>query len=155
MSENLKTLTRTVIRAVILSEGPYDPDNLGQVHYDIVEGECSGRWGIESSETLTPAAMEKALREQESDADFLLGDAYASGEPRIRVEFDAPPRDGDDAGRYAYVPVALVDEEGSVEKAFAIHTGIPARHIVRYWQDKHYDENGKRLKIETECVSAS
>lgn len=144
---NTDQLTRTRIVIEVLGVGPYDPDSLGQVHYDIVEGDVSGKWSVKSSDTLTPEAMESSLRCQGSDADFLLGEHYANHEPRLRVEYDPAFFGGDyhGTGRFALVPVGLVDEHGSVEKAFEFHTGLPTVHIIHYSRDEIYDLNGEEF----------
>jgi len=69
-------LYRTIIKIEILSEGPYDPDDISSVAYDIVEGDCSGSWEIESSETLTELEMAAALEKQGSDPSFILGEDW-------------------------------------------------------------------------------
>ena len=143
-----KTYTRTRIVVEVLSDGPYDPKTLCDVHYDITDGDLSGRWDIESSEVLTPEAMEKALLAQGSDPDFLLGEHYDNPSPRVRVEYDPDFRGGDyhGTGRFAYVPASLAEELGSVKKAFTAHTGLPAVHVIHYDKHERYDLNGKLLE---------
>jgi len=143
-----KTYTRTRIVIEVLSDGPYDPKTLDDVHYDITYGDLSGRWNIEISEVLTAEAMEKALLTQGSDPDFLLGEHYEDLSPRVRVEYDPDFRGGDyhGTGRFAYVPAGLADELGSVKKAFTAHTGLPAVHIIHYSMSELCDVNGKPLE---------
>lgn len=147
-TDKTEKLTRTRIVVDVLSVGPYYPENLGQVHYDIVEGDVSGEWSVNRSDTLTPEAMEKALRKQGSDADFLLDEHYANHEPRMRVEYDPAFFGGDyhGTGQFALVPVGLVDEHGGVEKAFEHYTGLPAVHIIHYTRDELYDLDGKEFE---------
>lgn len=140
-------LTRTLITVEVLSDGPYDPATLGDVHYDIVEGDLSGKWSVKSSEVLTPEAMEKALLAQGSDPAFLLGEHYEYPSPRVRVEYAPDFRGGVycGMGRFAYVPESLAKELGSVKKAFTVHTCLPAACVSQYDKRKRYDLNGNLL----------
>lgn len=62
---------RTVIEVEVLHLGPYDPDSLEEVHRDITDGDCSGRWAIKSTEEVTPERMRDLLISQGSDPNFL------------------------------------------------------------------------------------
>lgn len=72
MAQDIKYY-KTVIQVEILSVGPYDPDTLADVHYDIVEGDCSGKWSIKEQQELSRKEMSEALENQGSDPEFLLG----------------------------------------------------------------------------------
>jgi len=65
---------KTRIVVTVLSDSPYDPDNLYDLAYDITDGDCSGNVEIESSEELSREEMAKALEAQGSDPEFLLGE---------------------------------------------------------------------------------
>jgi hypothetical protein len=61
---------RTVITLEVLSEEPYNPDSLAQIAEDIMDGPCSGKWGITAQQTVDGPQMAKMLQEQGSDPDF-------------------------------------------------------------------------------------
>lgn len=65
---------KTRIVVTVLSDGPYNPDTIHDLAYDITEGECSGDYKVESSEELTREEMAEALEAQGSDPAFLLGE---------------------------------------------------------------------------------
>jgi hypothetical protein len=68
------TFYATVITVEVISEEPYNPDTLADVHYDVTEGGCSGVWKITGRSTLTREQVKEALIAQGSDPEFLLGD---------------------------------------------------------------------------------
>jgi hypothetical protein len=55
---------------VVLSQEPYDVEDLAQVTRDIIDGDCSGSWSLGSDEKLTGPQMAKALEDQASDPAF-------------------------------------------------------------------------------------
>ena len=61
---------RTVIQVEVLSEEPYEFENLGNLAYDIEEGDCSGSASIVEIKELTGKQMAKALKSQGSDPEF-------------------------------------------------------------------------------------
>jgi hypothetical protein len=63
---------RTVIEVEVLSAGPDDPEDLEQVHHDIGEGDCSGKWRITASEDVTADRLADLLEAQGSEPGFLL-----------------------------------------------------------------------------------
>lgn len=69
---------RTTIKVVVLSEFPYDPSSLEQVHNDITFDGCSGQWNVTKSEELTPKKMARALRMQGSIPEFFGIDEHGN-----------------------------------------------------------------------------
>jgi len=65
---------KTIIKVEVLSEGKYNPEDLEQVHMDITDGDCSGKWDIESSTKLTSKQAAKALIAQGSAPEFFMLD---------------------------------------------------------------------------------
>lgn len=61
---------RTVITVEVLSRGPYNPESLQDVHYDISSGDCSGDWKITESKPVTKKEMKELLKNQGSDEEF-------------------------------------------------------------------------------------
>jgi hypothetical protein len=61
---------KTVLQVEVLSEGPYQPESLEQVHHDITEGDCSGEWKIVRSKELNGRQAARALLKQASDPGF-------------------------------------------------------------------------------------
>lgn len=61
---------RTVVQVEVLSEEPYDFEDLEQVRYDITEGHCSGQVTTLPTEEVDGPAMAKLLRGQGSDPEF-------------------------------------------------------------------------------------
>ena len=65
---------KTVIQVIVLSEDPleFDEDNsvLGQLDYQVTEGDCSGQVKLMESVAVTGPAMAQLLREQNSDPSF-------------------------------------------------------------------------------------
>lgn len=74
-------LTLTTIVVQIASEGAYHPDSLRAVAHDIVHGDCSGRWEVKSTETLSPAQMAEVLITQGSDPSFFQLDETQTAAP--------------------------------------------------------------------------
>jgi len=66
-------LTRTIIRVEVLSQGPYEPETLGTVAHDIVDGDVSGDWEVVNQEILSKEDFETACRDQGSDPSFFFG----------------------------------------------------------------------------------
>ena len=62
-------LTKIVVE--VLSDGPYNPQGLNQLAYDIVDGACIGDWDIKSSTKLTKAQAIKTLETMGSEESFL------------------------------------------------------------------------------------
>jgi len=61
---------RTILQVDVLSEQPYTTESLAQVHYDIVDGNCSGKFEVVKTEELDGKQAARALRAQESDPSF-------------------------------------------------------------------------------------
>ena len=61
---------RTVFVVEVLSEDPYDPEDLSDVAVDITTGDMSGEWGIKSSTEVDAPTMAKLLLNQRSDPGF-------------------------------------------------------------------------------------
>ena len=62
---------RTVVQIEILSDEPYEGDDLDTIHYDITEGDCSGKLGdVVSNEEVDGPTMAKLLLSQDSDPGF-------------------------------------------------------------------------------------
>lgn len=70
MAQSKRKFYRTTITVTILSEEPYQYDNLLMVHNDITNGDCSGVHDITNSEELTAKQAVKALQKQASDPEF-------------------------------------------------------------------------------------
>lgn len=70
MAQSKRKFYRTTITVTVLSEEPYQYENLVQVHNDITDGDCSGKHSITGSVKLTAKQAAKAMREQGSDPDF-------------------------------------------------------------------------------------
>jgi len=62
---------RTIIQVEVLSEDPYEYEDLTGLAYDIENGPCSGKTSVKSSTILTGKQMAQALRKQGSDPEFL------------------------------------------------------------------------------------
>lgn len=65
---------RTVVTIEVLSEKPYEFHCVGDIAYDITDGDCSGKIISESSEEVDAPTMAKLLKEHGSDLDFNLDD---------------------------------------------------------------------------------
>lgn len=76
-------LYKTIIKIEVLSNGPYAPENIENIAHDIIEGDCSGTWDIESEESLSELEMAAALQKQGSDPGFLLGDDWENWESKL------------------------------------------------------------------------
>ena len=63
-------LRRTLITVEVLSAGPFDPDDLNEVHHAITSGDCSGRWAVTRTEQINSERMAELLMAQGSDPDF-------------------------------------------------------------------------------------
>jgi formylmethanofuran dehydrogenase subunit E len=61
---------RTVITVEVLSEEPYEFDDLEQTYQDIVTGDCSGTAKVTATETVDGPTMAKLLINQGSDPEF-------------------------------------------------------------------------------------
>jgi len=70
MAQSKRKFYRTTITVTVLSEEPFDYDNLEGVHYAITEGECSGHYETTKSETLTAKQVAEALQAEGSDPEF-------------------------------------------------------------------------------------
>ena len=66
---------KTVIQVEVLSEDPFNPEDLKEVHDAITEGDCSGKWEIVSKETLDAKQCALALEKQGSDPGFFQLDS--------------------------------------------------------------------------------
>ena len=67
---------RTRIEVVVLSDEPYRFDTLGEVAYDIRDGDCSGAYtATEANVVFKGAAAVAACQEQGTDPEFfMMGD---------------------------------------------------------------------------------
>jgi hypothetical protein len=65
---------KTVIQVEVISEGPYDWENLAQVYNDITWGDTSGRVSKVSSNELTHQELVEECGEQGTDIEFFLGE---------------------------------------------------------------------------------
>lgn len=63
---------KTIIEVEVLSEDPYNPEELEQIAADITTGDCSGKWTISSSEEVSKEKMTELLIAQGSDPEFLI-----------------------------------------------------------------------------------
>lgn len=61
---------KTVITVEVLSEDPYQFENLSELAYDVDEGDCSGKTTIEKTEEVDGATMALLLAAQGSDSEF-------------------------------------------------------------------------------------
>lgn len=66
-----KTFYRTVIQVEILSDGPYEFSSLEDTAQDVMNGDCSGKVEVISSEEVSKKEMAKLLEAQDSDPAFL------------------------------------------------------------------------------------
>jgi hypothetical protein len=69
-----KKFYRTVITVEVLTDEPYDPGSLEQVHYDTFEGHASGVWDVTEVEETDSERMAQLLIAQGSIPEFLLGE---------------------------------------------------------------------------------
>ena len=65
---------KTTIVVEVLSEQPFEFDDLGGVHYAITDGDCSGEFKDISSELITARQMHDALLGQSSCPEFFLSE---------------------------------------------------------------------------------
>lgn len=61
---------KTVLTVEVLSEEPFDCNDLAQVHYAITQGDCSGVMNRGGSRKISARTMAKALLKQGSDPEF-------------------------------------------------------------------------------------
>lgn len=61
---------KTVIRVVVLSEEPYHPGSLYNVHYDITDGGCSGEFEVIESAEVDGPTMADLLADQENSPSY-------------------------------------------------------------------------------------
>ena len=54
----------------VLSQEPYEVEDVAQIARDIIQGDCSGAWSIGNDEVLTGPQMAKALEDQASEPEF-------------------------------------------------------------------------------------
>ncbi len=66
----MRTLHRTVITVDVLSDHPFEFDDLEDLHFAITSGDCSGRWVVTRTEQVDGRRMAQLLLEQGSDPDF-------------------------------------------------------------------------------------
>jgi hypothetical protein len=65
-----KKFYRYEFKVVVLTDREYDPEDLGQIHYDTTDGEFSGVFEDGPIDELTSLEMAKALIDQGSDPEF-------------------------------------------------------------------------------------
>lgn len=65
-----KKFYKTIIQVEVLSEEPFDYNDLSDVHYQITEGDCSGTFKTLSSDELDGKQAADALKAQDSDPEF-------------------------------------------------------------------------------------
>jgi len=70
MKKKPRRFHKTIILVEVLSEDFYDFINLEGTHYDITEGQCSGRVQVLSQFTMNTKQVKEALVEQGSDPSF-------------------------------------------------------------------------------------
>lgn len=63
-------LYRTLITVTVISDAPYDPDDLSEVAADILDGGCSGDWTITERKELEGAARVAACLAIGTDPGF-------------------------------------------------------------------------------------
>lgn len=73
-----KSLIETTITVKILSEEPFDYNNLSDVHYAITEGDCSGVYETTQTITYMGKAAANKVKEQNSDPEFFQMDEEGS-----------------------------------------------------------------------------
>lgn len=64
---------KTTIVVEVLSDGPYEYNNLKWTHYDIIEGECSGYVRVQSQEELNADDLIAECDKHATDPEFFLG----------------------------------------------------------------------------------
>jgi hypothetical protein len=67
---NTRKFHKTIISVEVLSEAPFDPCNLSDVHYAITDGDCSGRWKVVGKEELDGRTAAIELMRQGSAPEF-------------------------------------------------------------------------------------
>jgi len=70
MTQSKRQFHRTVIQVEVLSEEAYSEENLEQIVYDIVQGECSGMTSIVEQQVVDGKTMADLLSKQGSDPGF-------------------------------------------------------------------------------------
>lgn len=65
-----KSLIETVIEVRVLSEEPFDYNDLENVHHAITEGDCSGTYSTKSSKAISGKLAADKVKEQGSDPEF-------------------------------------------------------------------------------------
>jgi len=58
---------KTVLQVVVLSEEPYHPESLAQMHHDTINGDCSGRWKVVEAKELDGKQAARALKGEDLD----------------------------------------------------------------------------------------
>ena len=61
---------KTVLTVEVLSEEPFECNDLGDVNYAITQGDCSGTMDCGTSKKISAGTMAKALLKQGSDPEF-------------------------------------------------------------------------------------
>lgn len=61
---------KTVIKTTVLSDEPFQWDDLSQIHQSITDGECVGSTEEVSQEEITPKECSKLCLELSSDPEF-------------------------------------------------------------------------------------
>ena len=61
---------KTTLKVEVLSEKPFEWDDLSDVHCAITTGDCSGKVSETSRRVLTAKQVAKELRKQASDPEF-------------------------------------------------------------------------------------
>lgn len=61
---------KTVIKVEVLSEEPFDYDNLSDIHNQITDGDCSGEYTTTKITILTAKQAASTLIRQGSDPEF-------------------------------------------------------------------------------------
>lgn len=70
MSQSKRKFHKTVITVTVLSEDPFEWDDLEYVAYAITNGDCSGKIDETDHKVLSAKQAAKALQEQGSDPEF-------------------------------------------------------------------------------------
>jgi len=72
LNEQMNKYYRTIIQVEVLSDKPLSEEmTLGEIDYQITEGECSGRVTTVSCDEVSPKEMAELLISQGSDPQFL------------------------------------------------------------------------------------
>ena len=66
----MKKIHKTIIKVEVLSEEPYEHEDLAQLAHDVTYGECSGVSEVEATSVLEGKEAADAIAAQGSDPEF-------------------------------------------------------------------------------------